>query len=64
MKPADVRKKSSEELSKLVHELEGELREFRFGMSGGRTKNVRKARVVRHSIARIKTILGERTRNA
>ncbi len=64
MKPSDVRKKSAEELKKLIAELEEELREFRFGMSGGRTKNVRKARVVRHTIARIKTILGERARNA
>ena len=64
MKPADVRKKSTEELNKLVAELEGELRDFRFGMSGGRAKNVRKARTVRHTIARIKTIVGERTRNA
>ena len=64
MKPADVRKKSAEELNKTIAELESELREFRFGMSGGRTKNVRKARALRHTIARIKTILGERTRNA
>ncbi len=64
MKPADVRKKSTEELGKLVTELETELRDFRFGMSGGRTKNVRKARVLRHTIARIKTVMGERARNA
>lgn len=63
MKPVDVRKKSTEELAKLVHDLEEELREFRFGMSGGRTKNVRKARVARHDVARIKSILEERAKN-
>jgi large subunit ribosomal protein L29 len=64
MKPADVRKKSTHDLGKLVRELEGELREFRFSMSGGKTKNVRRARAIRHDIARIKSIVGERARNA
>lgn len=57
MKPADMRKKSPEELKKLLHDLQTELREFRFGMSGGRTKNVKRARAIRADIARINTIL-------
>jgi large subunit ribosomal protein L29 len=64
MKPADLRKKTDEELAKLIGECENELREFRFGMSGGRTKNVRRARVLRHDIARIRSIMGERSRTA
>ena len=64
MKPADLRKKSTEELAKVVRDLEGELREFRFGMSGGRTKNIRKARELRHDIARIRGVLTERMHNA
>ncbi|MDO8523597.1 MAG: 50S ribosomal protein L29 [bacterium] len=60
MKPGDVRKKTTGELEKFLLELEGELREFRFGMSGGRTKNVRRARSIRHDIARVKTIVRER----
>lgn len=64
MKPADARKKSDTELTKLMQELEESLREFRFEMSGGRTKNVRKARVMRHDIARIKSIMTERAKNA
>jgi len=59
MKPADIRKKSRHDIEKLLHELEAELREFRFGMSGGRTKNVKRAREIRADIARIKTILSE-----
>ena len=59
MKPADIRKKSRHDIEKLLHELEAELREFRFGMSGGRTKNVKRARAIRRDIARIKTILSE-----
>jgi ribosomal protein L29 len=59
MKAKDIRKKGREELTKLLGELESELREFRFGMSGGRTKNVKRARAIRADIARIKTIMTE-----
>ena len=51
--------KNSTDLGKLLAEREAELREFRFGMSGGHSKNVRMARAVRKDIARIKTILKE-----
>lgn len=59
MKPADVRKKNQAELQKLVAEREAELRTFRFGMSGGHSKNIRIARTLRKDIARIKTIVHE-----
>ncbi len=58
MKATELKKKNATDLKKMVLEMEAELREFRFGMSGGRTKNVRKARAIRKDIARIKTILG------
>lgn len=59
MKAQDVRKKSPADLQKLREELTVELREFRFGMSGGQKKNIRRARTLRKDIARIKTILNE-----
>ena len=59
MKTSDVRKKSQDELKKLLNELSQELREFRFGMSGGQKKNIRRARTLRADIARIKTVLNE-----
>lgn len=61
MKATDLRKKNASDLKKMVLEMEAEVREFRFGMSGGRTKNVRKARALRKDIARIKTILGSQS---
>lgn len=61
MKAIDVRKKNDTELAKFLGELQVELREFRFGMSGGRVKNVRKARALRADIARIKLVMAERT---
>lgn len=59
MKTNDIRKKGTAELSKMIAEMETELREFRFGMSGARTKNVRRARELRKDIARIKTVMTE-----
>lgn len=59
MKAKDIRKKSAADLKKELGELETELREFRFGMSGGRTKNVKRARTIRKDIARIKTVMSE-----
>lgn len=59
MKTSDIRKKTATELTKLLGELKEEVRDFRFSMSGGAKKNVRRARTVRRDIARIKTILTE-----
>ncbi len=59
MKAKDIRKKNSADMQKQLVELEAELRDFRFGMSGGRTKNVKRARTIRKDIARIKTVMSE-----
>ncbi len=59
MKTADIRKKSPSDLAKLIAEQEAELRAFQFGMTGGRSKNVKKARDLKKTIARAKTILKE-----
>lgn len=62
MKAKDIRKKSAPDLTKELTELTSELREFRFGMSGGKTKNVKRARAIRKDIARIKTVMSESTK--
>lgn len=59
MKASDVRKKNSAERSNLLLELREKLHEFRFGMAGGQKKNIREAREIRKTIARIKTIRQE-----
>lgn len=59
MKSHDVRKKSPAELSKLLRELADELREFRFGMSGAQKKNIKRARTIRMTMARIRTVMHE-----
>lgn len=59
MKAADIRKKSPADIDKLIQEQEAELREFRFGMTGAHSKNVKKARALRKVVARAKTIRNE-----
>lgn len=59
MKATDIRKKSPEEIKKLVAVQQAELRDFRFGMSGGHSKNVKKAKMLRKDIARMHTILSQ-----
>ena len=60
MDTKDIRKKSPADLTKVLAQEEAELRTFRFGMSGGRAKNVKQARVHRKTIARIKTLAAEK----
>lgn len=59
MKTKDIRKKSTEDLKKLVKDSEVELREFRFGMAGAGKKNVKQAKDLKKTIAQAKTILSE-----
>ncbi|MEN9390034.1 MAG: Ribosomal protein [Candidatus Parcubacteria bacterium] len=59
MKAKDVRTKKPADLLKQKAELEAELRDWRFGNAGSRSKDVRKARKVRKDIARINTVLNE-----
>lgn len=47
--------KTKEELVKNLKEKEEALRNFRFGVSGSKTRNVREGRGLRRDVARIKT---------
>lgn len=54
--------KGEQELQKLLLEREEALREFRFGMSGGKIKNIKLGKEIRKDIARILTELSARRR--
>ena len=54
-KMKEFNKKTMPELDKLVIEKTNALREFRFGSSGSKTKNVKLGRTLRKDIARIMT---------
>jgi ribosomal protein L29 len=57
IKNKEIKDKSREDLSKLLELKKGELKDFRLGSSGSKSRNVREARMIRRSIARIMTAI-------
>jgi ribosomal protein L29 len=55
----DIRKKGEADLQKMLKEKREALRDFRFAGAGGRTRNVREGRGLRHEIAQILTAMNE-----
>ena len=64
MKASDVRAKTIDELKQQVDDLSKEAFNLRFQRASGQLENTARVRQVRRDIARIKTILGERARDA
>ena len=62
MKTNELRDKSIDELNTRERELREQLFKLRFQRATGRMENPMKIREVRREIARIKTLLGERSR--
>jgi large subunit ribosomal protein L29 len=61
---SDIRAKSPDELSALLLDLRREQFNLRFQRATGQQENTSRVRAVRRDIARVKTILAERTRAA
>ena len=59
MKASELKKKSKQELNKLLQEEREKLRSLRFGVALKQSKNVRKIRNTKKNIARILTILNQ-----
>ena len=57
----DLAKKKDTELFKELADARNKVQQFRFGMSGSRTRNVKEGRDLRKQIARILTELNSRT---
>ena len=64
MKASDLRTRSIDELTEEVDTLGKEIFNLRFQRASGQLENTARVRQVRRDIARIKTILGERRRQA
>jgi large subunit ribosomal protein L29 len=64
MKAKDVKAKTSDELSAELAQLTKEVFNLRFQKASGQLENTARVREVRRTIARIKTVLGERQRAA
>ena len=61
MKAADIRTKTDDELKDQLADLRKEAFNLRFQAASGQLENTARAKLVRRDIARIKTVLGERT---
>lgn len=57
MKKIDLKNKTVEELRKLLSEKRALLKDFRFGVSGSKTKNIKEGSNLKKDIARIMTSL-------
>jgi large subunit ribosomal protein L29 len=58
---SDIRAKSPDELKSLLLDLRKEQFNLRFQRATGQQENTSRVRIVRRDIARVKTILAERT---
>jgi large subunit ribosomal protein L29 len=64
MKSNDIRAKTADELQQQIDDLAKEAFNLRFQRASGQLENTARVRQVRRDLARIKTILGERSRAA
>ncbi len=64
MKAADIRTKTDDQLKEQLIDLHKEAFNLRFQAASGQLENTAQKKTVRRNIARIKTILGERTSSA
>jgi large subunit ribosomal protein L29 len=62
MKITELRQKSLSELQKLLIESRERLRELRFDLAAGKVKNIREIRKVKRNIARILTLLNQKSK--
>jgi large subunit ribosomal protein L29 len=64
MKASDIRTRTADELSEELETLGREIFNLRFQRASGQLENTARMRTARRDIARIKTILGDRQRQA
>jgi large subunit ribosomal protein L29 len=62
MNAAEARRKTDDELTEQLGALRKEAFNLRFQAASGQLENTARVRAVRRTIARVKTILGERKR--
>ncbi len=61
MKIKELRQKSKDDLNKILQDNREKVRQIRFDMSSGKVKNVREINKIKKDIARILTILNEKS---
>ena len=60
IKIREIKEKTTEDLLRILPDIEKQLSEVRFGLAAGRIKNVKEAGLLRRTVARIKTVVHER----
>lgn len=63
MRVTELRRKSKQELKKLLEDNREKLRQLRFDLSAGKVKNVREIRRIKREIAQTLTILRSTNQN-
>ncbi|MGC8851821.1 MAG: 50S ribosomal protein L29 [Minisyncoccia bacterium] len=63
MKAEELRKKTIEELNKLLIESKKKFQDLKFDLSLGKVKSINVIRELKKDIARIKTVIKEKTLN-
>ncbi len=63
-KPADIRAKSDDQLSTMLLDLRREQFNLRFQRATGQNEGTARVRAVRRDIARVKTIMAEKSSSA
>ena len=56
----EIKRKSAVELQKVLAEKVAELRNFRFGLAGSKSRNIKEGKNLKRNIARIKTELSSK----
>jgi large subunit ribosomal protein L29 len=62
MKLEELKGKTESELKKMIQDWREKLRQLRFDLAAGKVKNVREIRIIKKNIARILTILKEKSK--
>lgn len=60
----ELKNKKPAELKKLIADHETAMREFRFGLSGGKVKNVKASKNMKRDVARALTIINNQAKVA
>jgi ribosomal protein L29 len=57
---SDIKTKTKQDLEMMIKDKREDLKNFRFGISGSRVKNVKEARTIKKDIARAMTLLRQK----
>jgi ribosomal protein L29 len=60
MKIKELKNKNEKELKALLTEKKSALKDFRFGLSGSKARNIKEGKMLRKDIARVMTVMNQK----